>query len=230
MPEAEIKTKQNKICEKAKQLKVGGHWTSAKLRDWLISRQRYWGTPIPMVHCKNCGTCPVLRKDLPVKLPKLTSLSQKGKSHLSDCKEWINVNCPKCGGEAQRETDTMDTFVDSSWYYLRYLDPNNSKEMFDVEKAKKMVPVDLYIGGKEHGKFIESDTTFYSYNYVHVVLAVLHLYYARFISHFLYSLGMLPEREPFKRLLVQGMVMGRSYRVKGSGRYLKEDQVEIVGR
>lgn len=151
IPQESIKAEQNKVCEKAKQLNVGGYWTSAKLRDWLISRQRYWGTPIPIVHCKTCGTQPVSRQDLPVKLPKLTSLSQKGRSHLSECEDWLYTKCPKCGEQAERETDTMDTFVDSSWYYLRYLDPDNRREMFDVEKAKKMLPVDLYIGGKEHG-------------------------------------------------------------------------------
>lgn len=125
-----------------------------------------------------------------------------------------------------RETDTMDTFVDSSWYYMRYIDPKNNKEMFDVSSAKKMLPVDLYIGGKEHGKFLHIVFCCFSFS---SFTAVLHLYYARFISHFLYSLGLVPEREPFKRLLVQGMVMGRSYRVKGTGQYLTEDQVEILG-
>lgn len=136
-------------------------------------------------------------------------MSEKSNSILVENLDWRNTICPKCYGKAKRETDTMDTFVDSSWYFLRYLDPKNDKEMFCKEKAKNMLPVDLYIGGKEH--------------------AVLHLYYARFVNHFLYSLGLLPEREPFKKLLVQGMVMGRSYRVKGTGQYLPENKVNIIG-
>lgn len=199
-------TLQNQICQQARNLGVGGYWSSAKLRDWLISRQRFWGTPIPIVHCDTCGAQPI--RDLPVELPQVLT-SQKGGAYLKQISDWVDCNCPKCNKKAKRETDTMDTFVDSSWYYLRYLDPKNNKSMFDVNKAKKMMPVDLYIGGKEH--------------------AVLHLYYARFISHFLYSQGLLPEREPFKRLLVQGMVMGRSYRVKGTGRYVNESQIKVIG-
>ncbi|XP_044270469.1 probable leucine--tRNA ligase, mitochondrial [Tribolium madens] len=198
---------QNQICRQASELGVGGYWSSAKLRDWLISRQRLWGTPIPIAHCDSCGAQPI--RELPVELPT-TSLSQKGGAYLKQLSDWVDCTCPKCNKKAKRETDTMDTFVDSSWYYLRYLDPSNSQKMFDENKAKKMMPVDLYIGGKEH--------------------AVLHLYYARFISHFLYSQGLLPEREPFKRLLVQGMVMGRSYRVKGTGRYVPESQVKVIDK
>lgn len=191
------------VCQEAQMKGVGGYWTSAKLRDWLISRQRFWGTPIPIIHCDTCGPQPV--RDLPVPLPKLTKLNQK----LADIHEWINCVCPKCLKSAKRETDTMDTFVDSSWYYLRYLDPKNNDEIFSKQKSKDLMPVDLYVGGKEH--------------------AVLHLYYARFISHFLHSLNLLPEREPFKRLLVQGMVMGRSYRIKGTGRYVTENEVKVLG-
>ncbi|XP_017777824.1 PREDICTED: probable leucine--tRNA ligase, mitochondrial [Nicrophorus vespilloides] len=187
--------------------KSKGFVSSAKLRDWLISRQRYWGTPIPIIHCDKCGPQPVPREQLPVKLPVSTSTTKTG-SLLAQNEEWLKTECPKCGGAAKRESDTMDTFVDSTWYFLRYLNPNYEKDMFDVERAKTMFPVDLYIGGKEH--------------------AVLHLYYARFISHFLHSLGLLPEREPFKRLLVQGMVMGRSFRVKGTGQYLHESMVNII--
>lgn len=197
-----------KIIDEAKKLKVGGYWTSAKLRDWLISRQRYWGTPIPMVHCKKCGTQPVPREQLPVILPNLTKESNKTGSHLAELSDWLNTSCPKCGGTAQRETDTMDTFVDSAWYFLRFTDPKNEKEIFSKEKVNKISPVDLYIGGKEH--------------------AVLHMYYARFIMHFLHSLKLVPQREPFKRLLVQGMVMGRSYRVKESGKYVPESEVKII--
>nr|CAI5823146.1 unnamed protein product [Callosobruchus analis] len=192
----------------AKHTNIGGYWTSAKLKDWLISRQRYWGTPIPMVHCKECGAVPVLQDKLPVQLPKLASLSEKGVSQLAEDLEWLNTKCPKCGGEAKRETDTMDTFVDSSWYFLRFTDPINQEKIFDENQVKKLMPVDLYIGGKEH--------------------AVLHLYYARFVNHFLHSLGLVPEKEPFKRLLVQGMVMGRSYRVKSTGEYLPECKVNVI--
>lgn len=132
-------------------MNIGGYWTSAKLRNWLISRQRYWGTPIPIIHCKKCGVQPVPRPDLPVTLPNLPKLSKRGVSFLAECEEWLKVTCPKCGNSAKRETDTMDTFVDSSWYYLRYLDPKFNDDMFDPQKALKMTPVDLYIGGKEHG-------------------------------------------------------------------------------
>lgn len=190
-------------------MNIGGYWTSAKLRDWLISRQRFWGTPIPIIHCSNCGIQPVPRNQLPVVLPTISQMPEKSNSVLAENIEWVNTVCPKCQGEAKRETDTMDTFVDSSWYFLRYLDPKNQQEMFSKEKAKKLTPVDLYIGGKEH--------------------AVLHLYYARFVNHFLHSLGLLPEKEPFKKLLVQGMVMGRSYRIKGTGKYLPENKVNIIG-
>nr|XP_023020582.1 probable leucine--tRNA ligase, mitochondrial [Leptinotarsa decemlineata] len=204
----ELEWKRQEICNRAKKLNVGGYWTSAKLRDWLISRQRYWGTPIPIIHCQKCGIQPVPRRELPVVLPKLAHITLRGVSPLAEIQDWVNTICPECEGAAKRETDTMDTFVDSSWYYLRFLDHKNENEIFSKEKARKFSPVDLYIGGKEH--------------------AVLHMYYARFVSHFLYSLGLLPEREPFKRLLVQGMVMGRSYRVKGTGEYLHEDSVTIL--
>ncbi|KAL3275446.1 hypothetical protein HHI36_020207 [Cryptolaemus montrouzieri] len=203
-----VENARNSICEKAKLDGIGGYWTSAKLRDWLISRQRYWGTPIPVIHCANCGTQPVPRKELPVKLPFFPFEVKRGGLHLEECEDWVNATCPKCKSKATRETDTMDTFVDSSWYFLRYIDPKNENEMFSNDKVKKISPVDLYIGGKEH--------------------AVLHLYYARFISYFLHSIGVIPEKEPFKRLLVQGMVMGRSFKVKESGKYLPPDEVEIV--
>ncbi|XP_063707778.1 leucine--tRNA ligase, mitochondrial [Culicoides brevitarsis] len=194
------------ILQKAQKTKIGGHLVSSKLKDWLISRQRFWGTPIPVVHCSNCGAVPVPEEDLPVELPT------KDKSMvgipLSQNKKWLETKCPNCQSPATRETDTMDTFVDSSWYFLRFLDPKNTKEIFDEKIAKKFMPVDLYVGGKEH--------------------AVLHMYYARFVNHFLHSKGLVPHPEPFKRLLVQGMVMGQSYRVKGTGKYLREDEVEII--
>lgn len=182
-----IKSDADLICNEARKNRMGGYSTSAKLRDWLISRQRYWGTPIPVIHCNNCGPQPVSREELPVELPILSEVSENGSRQLREL-DWARTLCPKCKAPAFRETDTMDTFVDSSWYYWRYLDPHNTTAIFDVEKVKKMAPVDLYIGGKEH----------------------------------------VPEREPFKRLLVQGMVMGRSYRVKGTGKYLNEKDVRII--
>ncbi|XP_076751615.1 leucine--tRNA ligase, mitochondrial-like [Xylocopa sonorina] len=194
------------ILFKARKWKIGGYPVSPRLQDWLISRQRYWGTPIPIVHCTNCGIQPVPRDQLPVILPNTMFSSSSKKSTLHDSKDWLNTTCPKCGTQAIRESDTMDTFVDSSWYYLRYIDPKNTKEMFAVDKVKKMFPIDLYIGGKEH--------------------AVLHLYYARFISHFLHSEGYLPSKEPFKQLLVQGMVLGKTYQVPSTGKYLKANEVE----
>lgn len=194
------------VLEKAQDLGIGGDFkVSSKLKDWLISRQRYWGTPIPIVHCTTCGAVPVKEKDLPIKLPELNgNIGQP----LSKNEEWMKCSCPKCGGEARRETDTMDTFVDSSWYFLRYLNASDSNQMLDKNLAQSMMPVDIYIGGKEH--------------------AVLHLYYARFINHFLNQKGFVLHPEPFKRLLVQGMVMGQSYRVKESGLYLKADDVVVM--
>ncbi|XP_021925518.1 probable leucine--tRNA ligase, mitochondrial isoform X2 [Zootermopsis nevadensis] len=193
----------------AQQLGIGGYSCSSKLRDWLISRQRYWGTPIPIVYCKHCnGPQPVPYSELPVILPDIDRLSNKGKS-LLEATEWLSTKCPKCGGDATRETDTMDTFVDSSWYFLRYLDPYNKEMPFSKEVANRFMPVDLYIGGKEH--------------------AVLHLYYARFLNHFLHSVGLVPSQEPFQQLLIQGMVMGQSYRVKGTGRYLPKENVDLSG-
>ncbi|KAH8410684.1 hypothetical protein KR222_004691 [Zaprionus bogoriensis] len=186
------------VLQTATRLNIGGYRVSSKLQDWLISRQRYWGTPIPIVHCSKCGAVPVPEQQLPVSLPPRDA-----------GKDALRCECPKCGdAQALRETDTMDTFVDSSWYYLRFLDAHNAQRIFEPQLANSFMPVDLYIGGKEH--------------------AVLHLYYARFMNHFLHSCGLSPTSEPFSRLLVQGMVMGRSFRVKGSGRYVREAEVEIV--
>lgn len=207
LPLEEFEEDQSWVLDKAKHLGIGGDYkVSSKLRDWLISRQRYWGTPIPIVHCKSCGAVPVKDEDLPVKLPDFDG---KIGQPLSQNDEWLRCSCPKCGSAgARRESDTMDTFVDSSWYYARYLDANNPAELVNKKVAQSMLPVDVYIGGKEH--------------------AVLHLYYARFMNHFLHQKGFVKHPEPFQRLLVQGMVMGKSYRVKGSGQYVKEDQVEVV--
>ncbi|MHB9019945.1 MAG: leucine--tRNA ligase [Minisyncoccota bacterium] len=161
-----------------------------KFRDWLISRQRYWGTPIPMIYCKECGTVPVPEKDLPVTLPKIKDYLPDGlgRSPLAKSEKFLKVRCPECGAMAERETDTMDTFVDSSWYYLRYIDPKNKKNFADSKKLKDWLPVKMYIGGPEH--------------------AVMHLLYARFFTKFLYDEGYLDFKEPFLSLRHQGMILG----------------------
>lgn len=200
------------ICNYAMEKNIGGYPVSSRLRDWLISRQRYWGTPIPLVDCENCAAPqPIPYDQLPVMLPPLKEINfhVKGVSPLASAQNWVQTTCPSCGGQARRVTDTIDTFVDSSWYYLRYTDASNEKVPFDPEKAQELLPVDIYIGGKEH--------------------AVLHLYYARFMNHFLHSLGWVPNKEPFHQLLVQGMMKGKSYRLEKSGRYLRESDVTIEG-
>ena len=182
-----------------------------KIRDWLISRQRYWGTPIPIIHCDNCGPVPVPESDLPVKLPELEGLDTKG-NPLSTIDEFVNVACPSCGSPAKRETDTMDTFIDSSWYYFRFLDPKNTSKPFDREIASKNMPVDIYIGGVEH--------------------AILHLLYSRFIAKFLGSINAWSDPagifEPFKKLVTQGMVQGKTYVDPDSGKFLKPDELTFV--
>ncbi len=160
-----------------------------KIRDWLISRQRYWGAPIPMIHCQKCGTVPVPEKDLPVQLPDVKSYepSGDGRSPLANVPEFVNTTCPKCGGKAERETDTMDGFACSSWYFLRFTDPHNAEAAFDKAKAEAWLPVDDYIGGAEH--------------------AVMHLLYARFWTKVMYDEGLITFQEPFKTLRNQGMIL-----------------------
>nr|XP_028607458.1 probable leucine--tRNA ligase, mitochondrial isoform X1 [Podarcis muralis]XP_028607459.1 probable leucine--tRNA ligase, mitochondrial isoform X1 [Podarcis muralis] len=199
----------NAITQEAKNKGLGGHLTSSKLKDWLISRQRYWGTPIPIIHCQSCGPLPVPYEDLPVQLPSVTSFTGKGGSLLASASHWVNCFCPRCKQPAKRETDTMDTFVDSAWYYLRYTDPHNFERPFHKDLADHWMPVDLYIGGKEH--------------------AVMHLYYARFFSHFCHNQKMTKHREPFHKLLVQGIVKNRTFRLATTGQYLKREEIDLTG-
>ena len=175
-----------KISEFIEKNKFGKKTTNYKFRDWLVSRQRYWGTPIPMIYCDKCGVVPVPEKDLPILLPEKVEFG-KG-NPLATSKEFVNTLCPRCKGKAKRETDTMDTFFDSSWYYLRYCDSKNAKEAFDKKKAGYWMPVDQYIGGAEH--------------------ACMHLIYARFFTKALRDLGLVKFDEPFTRLFNQGMLHG----------------------
>lgn len=207
--EINIEAENQKAVDIALSKSIGGYFVSSKLKDWLISRQRYWGTPIPIIHCTKCGTVPVPYSQLPVKLPVISS-PHSGIQTLKKLEDWVNCKCPNCHSDAKRETDTMDTFVDSSWYYYRFLDPTNKDEPFSKKSVENQTPVDIYIGGKEH--------------------AVLHLYYARFMSYFLHSLGWTPSQEPFKKLLVQGMIMGQSYKLKSSGKYIPPDSVDKIGK
>ena len=175
-----------KICEWLEKEGVGKRTVEYKLKDWLISRQRYWGTPIPVVYCEKCGIVPVPEEQLPVMLPEPSQVKFGEGNPLETCKEFVETTCPRCKGKAKRETDTMDTFVDSSWYFLRYCDPKNQKEIFDKNKVAYWMPVDFYVGGIEH--------------------ATGHLIYSRFITKVLRDLGLIKFDEPFKKLLCQGMV------------------------
>ena len=184
-------------------------WATAKvtyrLRDWLISRQRYWGCPIPIIHCPDCGAVPVPRDELPVELPRGIDLSGKGGSPLKQQKDWVNVPCPTCGKPAQRETDTMDTFMCSSWYFLRFADPHNSEQPFSKDAVNRWLPVKQYVGGIEH--------------------AILHLLYSRFFTKALKDRGLIDVNEPFERLLTQGMVQGVTYRNPETGKYIAPSEV-----
>ncbi|MFM8896876.1 MAG: class I tRNA ligase family protein [Actinomycetales bacterium] len=184
-----------------------------RLRDWLISRQRYWGTPIPIIHCPSCGEVPVPDDQLPVTLPSAQGLDlkPKGASPLGAATEWATVTCPSCAGVATRDPDTMDTFVDSSWYYLRYADPHNDQAPFDEEKVRRWLPVDQYVGGVTH--------------------AILHLLYSRFFTKVLFDMGMVDFTEPFTRLLNQGMViMNGSAMSKSRGNLVRlSDELAVHG-
>jgi leucyl-tRNA synthetase len=200
------------ITDAGKQAAITAKW---RLRDWLISRQRYWGTPIPIIHCDSCGAVPVPEGDLPVKLPNLPDSFFTGRkgNPLAEDENWKKTNCPKCGSFAERETDTMDTFMDSSWYFFRFLDPKNENGIVDPQKTNSGMPVDLYVGGVEH--------------------AILHLLYARFISKFLattpvWPKGYLTKGEPFTRLITQGMVHGETFTDPENGRFLRPDEVDLT--
>jgi leucyl-tRNA synthetase len=176
-----------KMTADAESRGLGRGETTYRLRDWGISRQRYWGTPIPIIYCGHCGMVPVPDDQLPVRLPDTVAITGAGQSPLAGVPDFVNVKCPKCGGAARRETDTMDTFVDSSWYFLRYLDPHNDSQPFAPSLAHYWFPVDQYIGG--------------------IVHAILHLLYARFVSKVLRDLGLVTPNEPFTRLFCQGLVL-----------------------
>jgi len=187
--------------------KLGRKKIEYRLKDWLLSRQRFWGTPIPVVYCEKCGIVPVPEKDLPVKLPENINFKTK-KNPLIDYKKFIDVKCPKCKGKARRETDTMDTFVNSSWYFLRYCDSKNKKKIFDKKKVEYWMPIDLYIGGKEH--------------------ACMHLIYFRFYTKFLKDLGLLRINEPVIKLFNQGMIHGEDGFVMSKSRGNVVDPLDII--
>lgn len=179
----------DKITEWFKKRGVGEKAVNYKLRDWIFSRQRYWGEPIPLIYCDKCGIVPVPEEELPLTLPEMDDYtpSESGESPLANVSEWVNVKCPVCGFPAKRETNTMPQWAGSCWYYLRFIDPKNNKELINLNKEKKFMPVDLYIGGAEH--------------------AVLHLLYSRFWHKFLYDIGVISTKEPFKELKNQGLIM-----------------------
>ena len=186
----------NKMLEWLTEKGVGKKAINYKLRDWIYSRQRYWGEPIPLVHCPTCGTVPVPEEELPLTLPEVKTYQPTGtgESPLAAIDEWVNCKCPKCGGAAKRETNTMPQWGGSCWYYLRYLDPHNEKQFCASDKEKYWMPVDLYIGGAEH--------------------AVLHLLYARFWHKVLYDIGVVSTKEPFQRLVNQGMITSFAFQRK----------------
>ena len=196
----------DKIASYMEKHNIGKRAFNYKLRDWLISRQRYWGAPIPMVYCDKCKEVPVKKEDLPVLLPEVKQFLPTGRSPLTYIKEFIETKCPNCGGKARRETDTMDTFVDSSWYFLRYISPKSNDTPFISEDVNHWLPVDQYVGGVEH--------------------AILHLMYARFINKFLKDIGLINFSEPFKRLFTQGMIVKEGAKMsKSKGNVVSPDYI-----
>ena len=197
---------QQKMGEYAEQHGFGKRTVTYRLKDWGISRQRYWGTPIPMLYCANCGIVPVPEEQLPVLLPTNVAITQQGGSPLAKLPEFINATCPKCDGEARRETDTMDTFVDSSWYFYRYTDPHNARAPFDPAQANYFFPIDQYIGGVEH--------------------AILHLIYSRFWTKVMRDMGLITNDEPAQRLFTQGMVVKNGAKMsKSKGNVVSPDEM-----
>ncbi|GHU65644.1 leucine--tRNA ligase [Spirochaetia bacterium] len=206
LPTAEAKAK---VTAWVEEQGIGKKAINYKLRDWIFSRQRYWGEPIPVVHCEKCGIVAVPEKDLPLKLPEVQSYAPTGtgESPLAGITDWVNTTCPKCGGKAKRETNTMPQWAGSCWYYLRYLDPHNGTAFADKEKIAYWAPVDLYVGGVEH--------------------AVLHLLYSRFWHKVLYDLGLVNTKEPFQRLVNQGMILGEDNQKmsKSRGNVINPDDI-----
>ena len=184
LPSAEAR---ERMAAYAKEKNFGQFAVTFRIKDWGISRQRFWGTPIPVIHCPKCGLVPVPESDLPVVLPAKIEITGKGRSPLEEVPEFVNVKCPKCGEPARRETDTMDTFVDSSWYFYRYCDAKNDEAPFDSRKIAYWFPIDQYIGGVEH--------------------AILHLIYSRFWTKMMRDLGLIQTSEPTRKLFTQGMVI-----------------------
>jgi len=194
-----------KIIRHLEQNGCGEGTINYRLRDWLLSRQRYWGAPIPIIYCEKCGAVPVPEEDLPVLLPRDVEFRPTGESPLATAPDFVNTVCPKCGGPAKRETDTMDTFVDSSWYFLRYLSPRDNTKAFDTGEIEYWMPVDQYIGGIEH--------------------ATMHLIYCRYFTHVLHDLGYVPFEEPMTNLFCQGMVCKEAYYCQ-EHKWLHESEVE----
>jgi leucyl-tRNA synthetase len=193
------------ICALLEEKEWGRQTVVYRLRDWLISRQRYWGAPIPIIYCDKCGIVPVPEKDLPVLLPPDAEFKPTGESPLKYCSNFVNTSCPKCAGPARRETDTMDTFMCSSWYFLRYTSPGIDSAPFDDAKVKYWLPVDLYTGGAEH--------------------AVMHLFYARFFAKALKDMGLIDFDEPFTRLFNQGTIIYRGDKMsKSRGNVIAPDE------
>ncbi len=198
-----------KIVEELEKNKLGEKTVNYKLRDWIFSRQRYWGEPIPIIHCEKCGAVPVSEDDLPVTLPDVKKYEPTGtgESPLSGIDDWVKTICPECGGSGKRETNTMPQWAGSCWYYLRYIDPKNDETLIDPEKESYFMPVDLYVGGAEH--------------------AVLHLLYSRFWHKFLYDIGVVSTKEPFKKLKNQGLIMGEGgiKMSKSKGNVVSPDEI-----